>query len=131
MMNERQLKWELDRERLRISEPFPPPETHPEKPIGDILADLLRKTEDAAEPLPAAVAERWPLVVGGQLAQHTQPSHLKASVLYVYADHPGWLAELKRLPKTKLLKKIASIPDIPAIKDVRFQLDPSIRAGRK
>lgn len=131
MMNERQLKWELDRERFRIPDAFPPPEKHPEKSIGDILGDILRKNEEEAEPFPNILAERWPLVVGEQLSKHTRPSHLRAGMLYVHADHPGWLTELRRLPKLPLLKKLSAIPKIPEIKDIRFQLDPTIRTYRK
>jgi len=129
--NDQSLKWELDRERFRIEDRFPPPDRHPERRIGDILTSLLRKDETDIIVLPEVIAERWPVIAGEQLASHVHPSHLKNGVLYLQADHPGWLAELRRLPKTGLLKKISTIPDIPEIKDIRFQLDPAIRTGRK
>lgn len=125
------LKWELARERFRLDEPFPPPERRPEKRISDILTGILRKDESGTVTLPEKIAERWPVVAGEQLAKHTRPSHLKNGVLYINADHPGWLTELRRLPKTYMLKKIAAVPDIPEIKDIRFQLDPVIRSVRK
>lgn len=129
--NDQSLKWELDRERFRIEDRFPPPERHPERQISDILTGMLRKDETKSIVLPKVIAERWPVIAGEQLASHVHPSHLENGVLYLQADHPGWLAELRRLPKAGLLKKIASIPDVPQIKDVRFQLDPAIRTGRK
>jgi predicted nucleic acid-binding Zn ribbon protein len=129
--NDQSLKWELDRERFRIEDRFPPPERHPERRISDILTGLLRKEDAEDIVLPDVIAERWPVIAGEQLASHVRPSHLKNGILYLQADHPGWLAELRRLPKAGLLKKIASIPDIPEIKDIRFQLDPAIRTGRK
>jgi len=125
------LKWELTRERLHIEDRFPPPERRSERKIGDILAGILQKDQAEAEMLPGILVERWPMVAGEQLAKHSTPAHLKNGILYLYADHPGWLTELKRLPKGYLLKKIASIPDIPEIKDLRFQLDPAIRTSRK
>jgi predicted nucleic acid-binding Zn ribbon protein len=125
------LKWELERERFRIEDRFPPPEKRAERRISDILAGILKKDASEAAFLPEAIAERWPMIVGEQLEKHTHPSHLKDGMLYVHADHPGWLAELRRIPKVKMLKKISTIPDIPGIKDIRFQLDPSIRTGRK
>lgn len=128
--NHRQIKWELIRERFRIEAPFPPPEQRMEKCIRDILADLMQK-EPAAVPLPELITERWPVIAGEQLARHIHPSHLKNGILYVYADHPGWLAEVRRLPKAHLLKKILSIRGIPEIKDIRFQLDPAVRTFRK
>ncbi len=129
--NDQSLKWELDRERFCIEDRFPPPERRPERRISDILTGLLQKDETEAVVLPEVIAERWPVIAGDQLASHVRPSHLKNGVLYLQADHPGWLAELRRLPKAGLLKKISSIPDVPEIKDIRFQLDPAIRTGRK
>ena len=128
---DQQLKWELARERFHLEEPFPPPERRCEKYIGDILAGILRKDETDTVSLPAKIAERWPVIAGEQLAKHTRPSHLKNGILYVHADHPGWLTELRRLPKAHMLKKISSVPDIPEIKDIRFQLDSVIRPFRK
>ena len=131
LTNSEKLKWELTRERLHIEDRFPPPERRSERQIGEILAGILQKDQSETETLPGILIERWPMVAGEQLAKHSTPAHLKNGILYLYADHPGWLTELRRVPKGQLLKKIASIPDIPKIKDLRFQLDPSIRTFRK
>lgn len=131
--NDNQLKWELTRERFHIEDRFPPPQRHPEKCIGDILSGILRIEKDEAEValLPEIITERWPVIVGDQLAKHVSPSHIKGGFLYLNADHPGWLAELRRLPKAQLLKKIAAIPELQEIKDIRFQLDPAIRSPKR
>jgi predicted nucleic acid-binding Zn ribbon protein len=126
-MDQKQLKWELTRERLHIEDRFPPPERRTERHIGEILTGILQDNPAEVATLPALLAERWPVVAGEQLAQHSAPAHLKNGILYLYADHPGWLAELRRLPKARLLKKIASIPGVPEVTDLRFQLDPAIR----
>ena len=125
------LRWQLERERFRIQESFPQTDLPAGKKIGDILSGILQKEEHDTSAVPPPLSSRWQLIAGEQLASHVSPSHLKNGVLYLQADHPGWLAELRRLPKTGLLKKIASIPDTPEIKDIRFQLDPAIRTGRK
>lgn len=128
-MNEKQLKWELMRERFQIPGAFPPSGTRTEKPIRDILAGILQNQDQEAEDcLPPIIAERWQLITGEQLAKHTRPAHLKNGILYVHADHPGWLSELKRLPKMHLIQKISAIH---RVNDVRFQLDPAIRTYRK
>jgi predicted nucleic acid-binding Zn ribbon protein len=121
------LKWQLTRERLRIEDRYPPPEKRPERQISNILDEILRKDEVKVAILPHLLIERWPIIAGEQLAKHVTPSHLQNGILYLYADHPGWLAECRRLPKANVLKKISTIPDIPDIKDIRFQLDPSIQ----
>lgn len=125
-LSDNQIKWELKRERFRLDAPFPPPEKRQEKPISEILANLL--SENAAPPLPEIIDKCWPVIAGEQLSKHVRPSHLQSGVLYLHADHPGWLAEVKRLPKHQWLKKIRAIRDLPEIKDIRFQLDPLIRS---
>lgn len=130
-MNHKQLKWELSRERLHIEDRNPPPEQRSERSIGDILSDILKNNPADDVILPEILVERWPVVAGEQLAKHSAPAYLKNGVLYLYADHPGWLTELRRIPKPHLLKKISSIPDGPEVKDIRFQLDPAIRTFRK
>lgn len=131
--DDNQLKWELTRERFHIEDRCPTPQRHPEKCIGDILPGILRTEKNEAEIvfLPEVITGRWPMIVGEQLAKHVRPSHIKSGFLYLNADHPGWLAELRRLPKAQLLKKISSIPELPKIKDIRFQLDPAIRSPKR
>jgi predicted nucleic acid-binding Zn ribbon protein len=126
-----QLKWELARERFHLEEPCPPPELRPEKPINAILAGILDQNESDAPVLPEKIADLWPTIAGEQLKKHTRPSHLKNGILYVNADHPGWLAELRRVPRAHLLKKISLISQLPEIKDIRFQLEPDILTFRR
>ncbi len=122
-------EWQLTRERFYIADRRPPAPLRDERGIGTILSDIL-KTEPLAETLPSALTERWGLITGEQIAKHTVPANLKNGVLYVYADHPGWLTEIRRLPKEHLLKKVMSIPGIPETTDIRFKLDPSIQTWR-
>ncbi|MFA7257335.1 MAG: DUF721 domain-containing protein [Kiritimatiellales bacterium] len=131
--NNRQLKWELARERFGIENRFPPPEKRPEKHIRDILDGILKIEKDDTEAvsLPEIIVNRWPVIAGEQLVKHVRPAYVKKGILYLYADHPGWLAESRRLPKAPLLKKFAAVSGVPKIKDIRFQLDPAIRTFRK
>jgi predicted nucleic acid-binding Zn ribbon protein len=124
------LHWLVTRQRFHITDPRPPIKSRDEREIGDILSDIL-KLEPSTKQLPNAVLERWPLIAGKQIAEHTTPSGIRNGVLTIHADHPGWLAEIKRLPKDRLLKKMQSVQGIPDITDLRFQLDPSIRTWNK
>lgn len=126
---QKQKHWQLTRERFHIKDRRPPAEMHEEREIGLILADILH-TESPADTLPKVLSERWSLIVGEQVASHTAPSALKNGVLSVDADHPGWLTEVRRMPKEHLVKKIMAIPGIPRVIDVRFRLDPSIQTWR-
>lgn len=127
--NRNKRHWQLTRERFHIAEYRPPSSVRDERKIGTILSDILQD-EPPAQKLPEALTERWGLITGEQIAKHTAPASLRNGLLYVYADHPGWLSEIRRLPKKHLLKKAMSIPGIPEIKDIRFQLDPSIRTWK-
>lgn len=122
-------EWQLTRERFRIPNHFPPRAIRPERKIGAILSEI-QSQEPESSTLPTLLETRWGVIVGEQIAQHTHPAHLNGSRLTVYADHPGWLTEIRRLPTQHLLKKIAAIPNAPEIKEVRFQLDPAIRTYR-
>ncbi len=121
------LKWQRMRERCHIADPQPPPARRKEKAIGDILCDVLKERSSQAASLPAGLAEHWPVIAGSQIAGHTRPAHLSNGLLYIHADHPGWLTQLRRIPKNHLLQKIRAVPDLPAVRDIRFQLDPALR----
>ena len=123
--------WLLTRQRFHITDPLPPAARTEEKLIGSILSDLL-DAEPPVKTCPDVLIERWPLIVGAPIAKHTFPTTLDQRILTVDADHPGWLAEIRRLPKQPLLKKISVIPGLPELSDIRFRLDPSIwkRQGR-
>ena len=128
--NSKLADWRLTRERFRISEAFPPRPRNPAKLIGDILPEIQGEKE-VGNRSPELLNERWSAIAGEQIARHTHPDHLRGTQLIVYADHPGWLSEIRRLPTKHLLKKIASIPGAPEVKEIRFQLDPTIRTGRR
>lgn len=125
------LKWELLRERFQIEDRFPPYKTRPELPISTIIKTIVDAEVAELNQLPLAIKERWPVLVGQQIAQHVTPDHLREDILYVHADHAGWLAEFRRLPKAPLLKKIGAIPATPSVRDIRCQLAPNIRTSPK
>ncbi len=124
------MKWKLTRERFHIKTPYPPLPRRPEKNIRDILSTVLDQ-QPAAPALPALLTERWPVIAGEQIAQHTRPVQIREQILYVYADHPGWLTEIRRFPKNHILKKLTAVPGLPPVRDIRFALDPSIRSGKR
>jgi hypothetical protein len=125
-----QLKWERTRERFGIPDPFPPLPQRPEKRIGDILTEITKAAVVLRDPLPKELLACWSAVAGPQLAKHTCPAHIQDRILYVYADHPGWLSELKRLPKAHLLKRTLTTCPSAEIQDIRFQMDPALRTQK-
>jgi predicted nucleic acid-binding Zn ribbon protein len=124
-----QARWQLERERFHLFDHRPPKPARKEREIGPILNDIL-KNEPTEEGIPNALKNRWHIITGAQIAKHTAPARLKGNTLYVHADHPGWLAEIRHLPQAVLLKKLTAIPEIPQITNIRFLLDPSIQTWR-
>lgn len=127
--NHKLREWQLTRERFCISSRFPPRSKRPERNIGAILAEIQEEKPDFS-PLPELLKSRWAIIAGEQIAKHTYPVTLRGRQLIVYADHPGWLTEIRRLPTQHLLKKISKVPELPEIREIRFQLDPNIRTYR-
>lgn len=121
--------WLLTRQRFHITDSVPPAPRREERTISTILSDILQN-QQPVQTRPETLVQRWPLIVGEQIARHTSPSSLRHGVLTVDADHPGWLAEIRRLPKEHLLKKIMAVPNIPDTADIRFRLDPSIQTKK-
>lgn len=121
--------WQLMRERFHIKDRFPPRTLRKEKKIDTILSGILNE-EPVLEGLPELIESHWNIIAGEQISKHTKPSYLKNGILYIDADHPGWLAEIKRLPKNHLLKKISSVSTDTKITDLRFRLDPSVQTKR-
>ena len=124
--NGKRTEWQLMRERFQITDRFPPCRHREERNINAILSGIIQE-EPEPEVLPKTIETHWNIIAGDQIAQHTHPSYLRNGILYIYADHPGWLAEIRRLPKNYLLKKIASVSPSQEISEIRFQLDPTIR----
>lgn len=127
----KQLKWELTRERFGIEARFPPAAQRPEKCIGEILRDIIGEQVPHDAPIPKTLIENWSAIVGPQVAQHSAPAYVRNSILHIFANHPGWLSELKRLPKQLLLKRFSSVQQLPEIKDIRCQLDPAIQTQKR
>lgn len=116
----------LTRQRFHIIDPHPPANHRKEREMGSILSDILKQEKPVA-PIPEQMGEYWQIAAGQQIATHTDPEAINDGILLVNVDHPGWLAEVRRLPKQRLLKKLNAVTTLPEIRDIRFRLDPSLR----
>lgn len=119
-------EWMLTRQRFHIADPFPPKKTRKAREIGDILADILEQ-ERPDDSMTEEIRESWRLAVGQQIATHTVPETIQNGILTVDVDHPGWLTQVRRLPKQRILKKLEASTAVPPLRDIRFRLDPSLR----
>jgi hypothetical protein len=92
--------------------PIREPGGPPPRPVADSLAAVTRNLGGAGGPALVDLLNRWPEVVGEQLAAHCRPVSLRAGTLTIAADEPAWGAQLGWLEA-----------------DLRRRLDEALGAG--
>ncbi len=117
--------WLLQRQRLHIADPEPPP-PYAVQPIGPTVAEFARRIGRHGDLWRQVLQGEWAAIVGDSLAQRTRPGELRGDTLIVYVRHAIFLHELAR-DRAAAARLIANIrercPDAP-IRAVRFQADP-------
>lgn len=68
------------------------------------------------------VLQVWREIVGDFIAGHSQPSRLKAGVLYVSVLQPSIHFELERVWKAQILAKLKARFGVKVIREVRFRV---------
>ena len=74
--------------------PIPEPGGPPPRPIADSLPAVTRNLGGAGGPALVDLLQRWPAVVGEQLAAHCVPVSLRAGTLTIVAYESAWGAQL-------------------------------------
>ena len=119
-------KWAVQRERCHLPANATPPDEHAQaSPLEDILPKVFKKAGLQDEYWERDLEERWPKIVGPQLAGRTRPGELKGTTLVVYVVSSTWLAELNRCGKAQMLKNLKAHLEKISVRDIRFQLDPN------
>ena len=77
--------------------PIPEPGGPPPRPVKASLDAVARNLGGAGGPALVDLLQRWPEVVGAQLAAHGRPLSLRATTLTIAADEPAWGAQLSWL----------------------------------
>ena len=115
-------RWAVQRERCRISDPFPPPADHL-SPLGDVLGSLIEKHGLAERTWEAEMEQDWAEIAGPGVAAHTRPGRLHEGRIVVFVDSSVWLSELSRYGKGQLLANLKQRFGT-RIRDLRLELDP-------
>ena len=92
--------------------PIREPGGPPPRPIGDSLEAVARNLGGAGGPALVDLLQRWPEVVGEQLAAHCRPVSLRNTTLTIVAYESAWGAQLGWLEA-----------------DLRRRLDEALGAG--
>jgi predicted nucleic acid-binding Zn ribbon protein len=85
----------------------PGPDPRDPQLFGDVLARLMKARGWERPKAEATVFGAWEKVVGADIAKHSRPVKLDASVLTVEAESTAWATQLRLLAAT-LLKNIAA-----------------------
>ena len=67
--------------------------------------------------------ERWPELVGDNLASHIRPSAIEAKTLVIAVEDPAWASQLKWL-ETDLLERLAEALGEGVVDDLRVVVRP-------
>ena len=99
-----------------MKRPWKQPET-----TGDILKKGLPKWDFGPTLLRYEVVEKWPDLVGPQIAAKSRATGLQGDILLIEVDHPAWVQELNLL-KPQLLFKIGRDFPKSGVKNIRFSI---------
>lgn len=115
--------WEVQRERFRIdrAEPWP---TDQAESFKSLISRVLKSMGLAQEWREHALIQKWPQIVGPQIAAHAQPARLQRGVVVIYVSHPTWLSELERFHKQTILSRLQKEFPEENIRQIRFQIAP-------
>jgi predicted nucleic acid-binding Zn ribbon protein len=93
------------------------------RPVGDSLDGMARKLGAPRVSVLNAVFARWEEIVGPSVAAHARPVSLRAGVLVIGTDQPGWATQLRFLGPD-LLARLASIAGDDAVERVEIKVLP-------
>lgn len=86
--------------------PLPEPGGRPPQRISASLDAVTRNLGGRGGPALVDLLQRWPEVVGEQLAAHSRPLGLRDGALTIGADEPAWGAQLGWL-EADILRRLA------------------------
>jgi len=77
------------------------------QPLGRVARELTNTNGWSPKVAEGTIFAQWSTVVGGQIAEHAQPTALRDGVLSVSAESTAWATQL-RLVQSQLMAKIAA-----------------------
>mgnify|MGYP000299118471 CR=1 FL=1 len=117
-------QWQVQRERARIEDPYPPPPFTEARSIGQILPEVMRRIGLEDQHWISILREEWPQLVGAAVAQHTRPARFEGKTLIVFVDSAVWLHELARYGRQKMLMNVQRRVGPQAVSALVLRPDP-------
>jgi predicted nucleic acid-binding Zn ribbon protein len=123
-------RWEIRRERCRLSALDREPESADPTPIQDVIPGLMKRLGLADLHWLTALRSEWHSLVGGDLARHTRPGRIEGQTLVVFVDSSVWLNEIARYGQSVMLRKVRDRFAGARIGRLRLVLDPDFGFSR-
>lgn len=121
-----QERWEMERLRLRISSRRPAPPFREPTEVADIVHGIVGKLGLGADVAIDALRDRWPDIVGADLARRSRPASLTNGTLAIAVKGAVWMFELRRAQG----KLLAAVRATPSGRDVaRLSFHPDAGGG--
>lgn len=73
---------------------------------------------------------RWPELVGSEVASHSQPARWQGNTLVVRVEHPAWIQELTYLKPQMIASIKEKLPRTP-ISDIRFEVGKLVQVDEE
>jgi predicted nucleic acid-binding Zn ribbon protein len=112
--------------------PLPGRDHEPPAKIGDALDRVLRHLGAPAPSVLTTVFDRWPDLVGSQVAAHATPVGLESGTLSVRVDDPAWGSQLRWLERD-LVGRVNALLGSPVVQAIEVRVGEARRApaGRR
>lgn len=94
--------------------------TRTPKPMNSVLADTVRQLGIGPKLKQYEMFERWPSIVGKQIAKTAQPLRIEKGRLFVRVTQSAWRNELVFL-KQEIIEKINTAMNQVIVKDIIFR----------
>lgn len=117
-------RWEVERERCQIADPFPQPKFKEAEQPAPYLDKILKRLDINYSTAEARIQNDWIQIVGPDLARHATPGNLTQKTLTVYVMGSTWLAELKRNQGRTLIQKINAVLGPDTVQRISFRAAP-------
>lgn len=117
-------KWELLRERFRLSADARPPAPDRSTPLADMVPGVMKSFGLDDRFWEQALINEWTALVGAGVAKHSRPGRVHRQTLIVFVKNSAWLSELVRYGQKQILENVQKRFGAAKIKSVRIELDP-------
>ena len=91
------------------------------KSIGEVLKKTVRKVK-ARRKENSSLRDRWAMVAGKEISEHTDVAGIRESMLHVRVDSAMWLHYVRTFKKEELLKSMQNIYKQKYIADIKFYI---------